>query len=219
MKVKLLDHLKKMGAKNIMFEYRLTDDGDDSIDKIQVDSMSSSFIDILDHDRIIDTITEISNEYIENTEREYKIDERWNASGCITIDLVSCIVTHSCSLYWESEEETQTITNVIKLPEELLGKIPIEFTIHYSGGGDDGGIDDIEFDGEFPEFKEYMNKSAWNFIPEEADFNNAGSSGIIECKSLGIEVTCTAQHNQNYDNDKKINIPTKYESMNIEVEI
>ncbi len=87
---------------------------------------------------------------------------------------------------------------------------PTEYVIKYSGSGDDGGIDGLEFSYDenaikSEELENILRDASWELIPKIADFNNEGSWGEIVCtinikdfESQGlVYLTASPQH---YDN-------------------
>lgn len=222
-KLKLLNHVKMMGAKKIEIDYRLSYDHDGEIEHIRVDGNISHLLDRMDQ-LFIKQIMSIAEEQIASTTLPRRLDDDWYARGEIEIDLETDKVTHTCGISYEMEGENEDIENTIDIPPELhLSKMPSKLQVIYSGGGDDGGIDEIIYNGkgteEFKTFDEWINDNDHLLIPDGADFNNAGSSGTVQVTIKDHQMLCVADHIQNIDGEVDITIDTKIEDLEIEAEI
>jgi len=156
-------------------------------------------------------------------------------SVILTIKPKSKLVTFSIDTSYTAEDsEGEDDSKELDLPQDLWnlpwselkgGKINIE----YSGSGDDGGITDIfvsgikdgiKIDGQSisERLKSWMWDKADELIPSDANFNNEGSQGHIECritkhdddiwnKTIPYILDCQIHHSNNYEDSVSTELP------------
>lgn len=218
--VKLFTHLKKMGAKKIELDF--TFDEGIHYNKGTIDGHKSPILDSIATE-LLETIDDQISDEIDNAELSNCSDteESRYVNAKMEIDLNTDEVECSCDIQYTASGMPRIETLKTGIPEEFQDtELPESFIITYSGSGDSGGIDDVTYNGNTSEqFKEYIDNIKDNLVPGDANFNNEGSFGQIECKIKKRNMIQTFTHTENYYETVNMSPTVNLDDIDIELEI
>lgn len=206
-----------MGAKKI--EIEIISDGETSV---TVDGKQSPFVDSLGS-QIHQAIYDCVDDHVSNAELPKCSDDGTELyyTTNIKIDLTNNKIEAASDIQYTADDDMQTENYPYDIPSEYLkGQLPKAFTIDYSGSGDDGGINGIEYDGDCStDFQNWIEGIADSLIPSDANFNNEGSFGHVYGKIKGKKLKITTELVVGYTENTNIGHDITLDDINVEIEI
>ena len=220
---KVLDYIKSLGVSKLTLEfYGYYDDGElNGLERVHV-MMGKT---LLKHSSLNEG-SEILLQLAQKTVNDVKLFDRitkmnlgcdeWDSyHATLTINLEAEKVLLESTVYFTTEADPISYGDEYILPTELR-KLAIPFTITYSGSGDSGGIDGIDYNKEpHPQWRKWVDDHSDDMVPQDANFNNEGSRGEVHgtIDDDGLVIT-ECDHIENIEGSEDLDIVIKYDDVN-----